>query len=100
MKTFALTVFLLGLVILTACRKQQATVPPVPDNSAEIAALRERVDELSRKLQKIETPASTPTPKPVSLPTRESRLATARQRASRALLTASREDQLKAALSA
>lgn len=87
------------MVILTACHKQQATAQPVPDNSAEVAALRKQVDELSRKLLAAKTPVSTPSAKPASLPTRESRLNAAQQRASRALLMASREDQLKAALS-
>lgn len=100
MKTFTLAVLICVLVIVTACHKQQATAPPVPDNSAEIAALRKQVDELSRQLKAAKIVSVTPTPKAVSLPTRESRLAAAQQRASRALLMAPREDQLKAALSA
>ena len=50
------------LVILgSSCEKQHTTIPPPPENSAEIAALRKQVQELTRK--KLEAPtASTPTP--------------------------------------
>ena len=96
MKTRA---FIAYLACLASCEKQQTSIPPPPDNSAEIDALRKQVQELTRKLDAISasTPAPNPKPTPVS---REARLIAARQRASRALLMAPREDQLKAALSA